>query len=232
VTDQGSAEGGIGWRTVVVAVAVAIGVTLGMLWFSDTESTKGSNGGPDKPTEDAMSELIFAVWGSDQEIAAYEDVVADYNKESVVVDVRVVGYDDADAMLDALRSGTITPDLYLLPREDLAETVAEGRNRPLLDLLDARGVALGDDVSRDAISAFATGDDLQCMPYTISPMVLYYNTELIDFDRMEARGLDVPSEDRGEWSSDEMGELFKVLIVGKGVVAEPAIERADRSHKL
>jgi SAM-dependent MidA family methyltransferase len=29
-----------------------------------------------------------------------------------------------------------------------------------------------------------------------------------------------------------MGELFKVLIVGKGVVAEPAIERADRSHKL
>ncbi|MBW8897471.1 MAG: SAM-dependent methyltransferase [Massilia sp.] len=33
-------------------------------------------------------------------------------------------------------------------------------------------------------------------------------------------------------SPAEMGELFKVLIVGKGVVAEPAIERADRSHKL
>jgi len=33
-------------------------------------------------------------------------------------------------------------------------------------------------------------------------------------------------------SPAEMGELFKVLIVGKDVVAEPAIERADRSHKL
>jgi len=33
-------------------------------------------------------------------------------------------------------------------------------------------------------------------------------------------------------SPAEMGELFKVLIVGRGVVAEPAIERADRSHKL
>lgn len=33
-------------------------------------------------------------------------------------------------------------------------------------------------------------------------------------------------------SPAEMGELFKVLIVGRDVVAEPAIERADRSHKL
>jgi hypothetical protein len=29
-----------------------------------------------------------------------------------------------------------------------------------------------------------------------------------------------------------MGELFKVLIVGRGVDADPAIERADRSRKL
>ncbi|MCS0614139.1 SAM-dependent methyltransferase [Massilia kyonggiensis] len=33
-------------------------------------------------------------------------------------------------------------------------------------------------------------------------------------------------------SPAEMGELFKVLIVGSGVVLEPAIERADRSQKL
>jgi SAM-dependent MidA family methyltransferase len=33
-------------------------------------------------------------------------------------------------------------------------------------------------------------------------------------------------------SPAEMGELFKVLIVGSGVAADPAIERADRSHKL
>jgi SAM-dependent MidA family methyltransferase len=33
-------------------------------------------------------------------------------------------------------------------------------------------------------------------------------------------------------SPAEMGELFKVLLVGKGVEADPAIVRADRSHKL
>jgi SAM-dependent MidA family methyltransferase len=33
-------------------------------------------------------------------------------------------------------------------------------------------------------------------------------------------------------SPAEMGELFKVLVVGKGVELDPAIVRADRSHKL
>ncbi len=228
MTDQGTADGGIGWRTVVVAVVVAIGVTLGMVWFSESESSTGDAPTPDKPSEDAMSELIFAVWGSEAEIAAYQAVVDVYNKESVVVDVRVVDYDDARSMLQAIRSETITPDLYLLPREDLAETVAEGRNRPLLDLLDARGVPLGDDYSRDAISAFATADDLQCMPYTSSPMVLYYNTKLIDFERMELRGLDVPSEDRDEWSLTEFRAAAEFASRPRnnthGVYIEPTLE--------
>jgi SAM-dependent MidA family methyltransferase len=33
-------------------------------------------------------------------------------------------------------------------------------------------------------------------------------------------------------SPAEMGELFKVLLVGKGVELDPAIVRSDRSHKL
>ena len=51
--------------------------------------------------------------------------------------------------------------------------------------------------SRDALDAFGVDDDLQCMPYSVSPMVIYYNDELIDFERMERRGLDVPSPERG-----------------------------------
>ena len=33
------------------------------------------------------------------------------------------------------------------------------------------------------------------MPYGISPMVIYYNTELVDFEAMAERGLDVPTVD-------------------------------------
>ena len=43
----------------------------------------------------------------------------------------------------------------------------------------------------------ACDDRLQCMPYGISPMVIYYNTELIDFDRMRARGLDAGARTTG-----------------------------------
>ncbi len=34
--------------------------------------------------------------------------------------------------------------------------------------------------------AFSADDRLQCMPYGISPMVIFYNNDLVDFDRMEA----------------------------------------------
>ena len=33
-------------------------------------------------------------------------------------------------------------------------------------------------------------------------------------------------------SPAEMGELFKVLVVGHGVALDPAIAAADRSHRL
>jgi SAM-dependent MidA family methyltransferase len=33
-------------------------------------------------------------------------------------------------------------------------------------------------------------------------------------------------------SPAEMGELFKVLVVGRGVELDPALQRADRSHRL
>jgi SAM-dependent MidA family methyltransferase len=33
-------------------------------------------------------------------------------------------------------------------------------------------------------------------------------------------------------SPAEMGELFKVLVVGQGVELTPALEAADRSHRL
>ena len=44
------------------------------------------------------------------------------------------------------------------------------------------------------------------MPYGISPMVIYYNTDLIDFDRMRERGLNAPEwevDDEPTWSFDQ-----------------------------
>ena len=64
-------------------------------------------------------------------------------------------------------------------------------------LLDERGVDFGDRFSRDAVDAFAMDDELQCMAYSVSPMVIYYNTDIVDFDKMERRQIDVPTADDG-----------------------------------
>ena len=216
------------WRTSVAVVVVAVAVVVAMVLYSDGDGPTREGG--DGPTTSAhgMSRLVFAVWGNDAEVAAYKKVVAAYNEESTVVDVHVEAWQDADAMLADVRSGEVTPDLYLLPRDELEETLEAERNRPLLDLLDVRGVSFGDEFPRDAVTAFAAEDDLQCMPYTSSPMVIYYNTDLIDFERMGARDLPVPPEDREYWTL----EMFRAAATfasrprkdSKGVYIDPTLE--------
>lgn len=190
-----------GWRTVAVVGVVAMVVLVGMLALSngseDKEPTSGATPTP------RVTDIEFAVWGSAAEIEAYQGVVDDYSASSKDTNVTLASWPDAAAMLEDLRSGAAKPDLYLLPRSELAETIAEKRNRPLLDLALEREIPIGDDFARDAVSAFSVDDDLQCMPYTTSPMVIYYNNELVDFEAMAEAGLPTPAEDHTEWNFAE-----------------------------
>lgn len=189
------------WRTGVVVVGVALAVLIGMVVLaSGTEEKKADPPGPVTPT---MTQLEFAVWGSTEEVAAYQKVVDAYNAESEDTTVTVSSWPSAEEMLADVRAGAAKPDLYLLPRTELADTMAEKRNRPLLDLVNEREIPLGDDFSREAVQAFSIADDLQCMPYTVSPMVMYVNTALVDFEAMDAEGLPIPKEDHSGWNFAE-----------------------------
>ena len=96
--------------------------------------------------------------------------------------MEIQSWPDASAMMAAIASGEPVPDLFLITRSELADVREAELNTPLRELLDERGVDYGDGYYRDAIEAFSGDDDLQCMPYGVSPMVIYYNTRLIDFD--------------------------------------------------
>lgn len=189
------------WRTIAVVVVVAVAVLIGMIAISDGSADQDPP--PDPTTGPAMVQLDFAVWGNDAEIAAFQAVVDDYNASSKDTNVSLSSWPDAGAMLEDIRSGEAHPDLYLLPRSELAGTIAAKRNRPLLDLLEEREIPIGDDFSREAVAAFSVDDDLQCMPYTTSPMVIYYNTELVDFGKMEEEGLPTPNPDHTGWTLAE-----------------------------
>jgi multiple sugar transport system substrate-binding protein len=163
------------------------------------------------PTASGPVELTFGVWGAEPEIEAYQSVVDTYNESATGVQVTVKAWPDAQALADAIMSGEDAPDVFLLARSDLERVTDEGLNKPLLELVDERGVDFGDGYSREAVLAFSAADDQQCMPYGVSPMVIYYNKQLIDFERMAERDLPAPTpleteDSDGSEGSDESDE--------------------------
>ncbi len=182
-------------------------VSLTVLLVAGLVAGCTDDGDPAEPTPspDASSteaaepaQLTFGVFGSDDEVAGYDDMVREFNSLNESAQVSVVTWPNRDAAVNALAVDDELPDVFLISRRDLAGFQEDGEVQPVDELLDARGVDFGDGYSRDALRAFSLDNRLQCMPYGISPMVIYYNTELIDFDRMRARGLQAPGSDDAE----------------------------------
>jgi multiple sugar transport system substrate-binding protein len=138
--------------------------------------------------------LTFGVFGTQDEVTAYQRVANSYNAVTDESDVTLTPYGSESDLVAGLRDGTV-PDVFLVSRGDLPFVQDAKLNRPLSGLLDERGVDFGDGYSRDALEAFSFDRDIQCMPYGISPDVVYYNKRWIDFDKMLARGLPAPTID-------------------------------------
>ena len=188
---------GGGRRRATVAVCVAM-----MLALAACESDGSNNPGPAPSPSATQSEpvkLTLGVNGTEDELAAYTDVAEIFDSLYDPAEVKVENWDSSADMMAAIRDGKDVPDVFLVSRDDLAALQERKLIQPVDALLDARGVDFGDGYSRDALQAFSADDRLQCMPYGISPMVIYYNTRLVDFDQMQKRGLLSPAE-REAWT--------------------------------
>lgn len=161
---------------------------------------------PSKSTEAARPEVTFGVYGSTEEIAAYRAMAKSFSGVTGP-EVRIVPWSSSEDEMTALENGA-APDVFLLNRRHLGTVLEAGAIRPVDDLLDARGVDFADDYARDALRSFSADERLQCMPYGVSPMVVYINTALVDFAAMAAAGLPAPElDDEGQppkqWSMEE-----------------------------
>ena len=174
-----------------------------------------SGNGGDKPRQ-----ITFGAYGSEEEVAAFQDVVDSFNAASKTRTVTLKFWPDHESALEDVLAGN-APDVFLASRIDLGELVEAEALQPVSLLLDERGVDFGDRFSRDAVDAFAVDDELQCMAYSVSPMVIYYNTDLVDFDKMERRGLDVPTV-------DEEGRRDRWTLAEFSAAAQFASRRGDR----
>lgn len=187
------------------AVLVAAGL-LGSLALtscsSDAESASKPTPTPTKTRAPVNNpaKLTFGVWGSNAELEAYQQVANDYNSSTDLADVTLASWNDDASMMRSIAAGGPVPDVFLVSRGDLQELWDNKRVEPVDSYLDARAVDIGDEYSRDALEAFSSEHHLQCMPYAVSPRVIYYNTDLVDFPRMKATGLEVPGTDNKSWS--------------------------------
>lgn len=182
---------------------------------------------PQPPTTAKADPLTFGVYGSSDQTEVFGSVVQSFDAAdgSPVTLRRYANHDD---LMRAAESGSDeAPDIFMVRRRDLAGLMADHVVRPVDRLLVERGMDFGDDYSRDALLAFSGDDHLMCMPYGISPMVIFYNTQLVDFDKMAAKGKPVPEADRLTWGLSEMQaaarRASRPSTGAKGFYLEPSL---------
>lgn len=217
--------------TAVVGLAACSASESGTTAAPSPAPTTSSTAASPSPTPVPVrrDRLTLGVFGNRAEIAAYRRMATVYDEISTTGTVRVRAWPDRDAFVRYLRSAGTgagtgdgahpVPDVFLASRADLGLLRARDLNRPVDELLDERDVDFGDGYARDSIEGFSLDRRLQCMPYAVSPVVAYYNTDLIDFPAMAAAGLDVPSTSRTSWDADQfLAALTYATRPGTGAV--------------
>lgn len=210
-------------RAGVAATCVALLATLAACTSEDDQPPLSPDPVPAPRAED---QLTLAVWGSAIEVATYERLMAEYSARSDTSDVEVVAFADREEAMDAIEAGEVRPDVFMASRRDLSRLREDGRTIPVDELLDERFVEFGDGYARDALLAFSADQRLQCMPFEVSPTVVYYNKDLVDFERMRERGLDAPTGPN-RWSFEQFREAAEFATRPrrgtKGVHVDPSL---------
>lgn len=193
-------------RSVASAVAlVAVAALAGGCTSREQEPPQADPSPSASPTDDGT--LDFAVYGPKAVTDAYRALAEQWTSAHPETPVEVTAYDDraqASAALAEQREAGEAPDLFLADRQDLGTLVQDEAVRRVDDLLAAREVDFGDGFSRVGLAAFSDQAALQCMPVDVSPLVVYYNPQLIELDQIAEEGRAAITAERG-WTISEFG---------------------------
>ena len=166
---------------------------------SSSQSSSPSSSTSSAPTRLPKETLTLGVVGSDDEVEPYRQMAALFAPLNRRVRVRVLDWHTDSAMLSDFRAGGRVPDVVLAARRNLTWLTQHQKVRPVDQLLDERGFDFGDEYPRSSLTAFSGGNHLQCLPYGISPSVIFYNKALVKLGRIRN---DPPTPGQG-WSLDQ-----------------------------
>lgn len=225
---------GLSSRRLVLASAVAAlacTVTAGCTSNPESGPEEGSSSPAPSASTSASPEPVtirFAVYGGSDEVAAYTDLADAFMKNNPHATVVLESAATAEASMGRLRSqfaAQNAPDVFLVEHDELAGLVRDERVQPVDLLLEEREVEFGDGFHRDGLEAFSAEAALQCMPNDVSPDVVYYNKDLLDFTRLVEPGEDPPTAEDG-WTWDQFALAARQMSRGQvnGVYIEPALE--------
>ncbi len=185
---------------------------------------------PTKSATDAKDPITlrFAVFGEPETLTAYDDLARAFTKNHPNVKVVVDHAPNAQTAMTNLESGFPSghsPDVFLVDHGELPTLTAKGYVQPVDDLLEDRHVDFGDGYQRDGLEAFSASAALQCMPHDVSPLVVYYNKDLVDLRSLVDEG-DEPLTAEEGWTWEEFTRAARKASRGKvnGVHIEPALE--------
>lgn len=187
-------------------------------------------GGADKPTKKPTAPtgpvlLTFAVYGPAPVITTYAKIAADYTAKHPNTVVNIHPYDSHDEALTAIRAqvtkGT-PPDLFLMQREDLPGLLKTKATQRVDELLGERQVDFGDGYQRDGLQQFSGKDALQCMPSEVSPLVVYYNTRLVNLNAVTGPG-ESPINPAKGWTLEQFARAAELASSSttRGVYVAP-----------
>jgi len=175
------------------------------------------------PTQLPEQTLTFGVVGSADEVEPYRQMAALFAPLNRDVTVKIQSWPNDAAMMAAFRDGTKVPDVVVAARRDLDWLTENQKVQPVDQLLDERGFDFGDEYPRSSLTAFASNNHLDCLPYGVSPSVILYNKALVKFGRIRN---DRPIPGQG-WSLDQFAAAGRWAVAHHpgiaGAYVEPSI---------
>jgi multiple sugar transport system substrate-binding protein len=154
----------------------------------------------------AKGTVDFLVFGDPEELQAYRNVIAAYEREQPDARVRLIEASDRDDLIARLSTsfaGGSPPDLFLINYRFYGQFASKGVLEPVEERVRESSLFELGDFYPQAVDAFRWNGELTCMPQNISSLVVYYNRDV--FERYG-----VP-EPRAGWTWNELVEAAAKL---------------------
>jgi len=169
-------------------------------------------------TESGEHTITFMGWGSDTEIAVFNDMIAQYEDKypDVKVDYITVPAADFQTKLQTMIASNKTPDVFYLAPENVMPFASSGIIADLSDYVDNNDLFDPANVWQKAIDMYRYDGTtpgkgaVYGLPKDIGPFALAYNKDLFD-----AAGVTAPDPE-SPWTWDEFVAAAKKLTNGTG----------------